>query len=685
MKPDFIFRFIQELKRRRVFRGIIYYGASTLILLEAAEIICTAFGIQSVPKWFIALLGLGFIGSLWFSWIYDFAPGGIVKTDSEKDQPVTIPQPKLKIYRFTTFLSVMIIIGILSYRIFDKAALNKIERLEKSIAVLPLPADDPSPLEWPQLEFLGHEITSCLHKVRSYNVQPWEDTRKYNRKGQDYAEMGEDLSAAILVNWRPFQINVDTYLSIDLISVEDGVLWSNRYKILENWSGSEIIRCSRKVSKRITRELRTFLTLEERELISAVPSSPRAIMYASLGNAMATDSRDLASTGGEGVDSLKKGYIDSISFEKAVRYFTEAIKEDPNLAEAYANRAKARLWGLRADFFERSILAECETDISTAFRLDPELPEAYVALGFYQYFGNDEYQLATVSFEKAVELRPDNPEYLYYLSLIWRRLGKWDRVKSLCDLVYETNPRNAVFLTNLGLSYLYLHDFSRSIECQDRAIGIIPSWIPPHLNKINALMWDGKISEARQAILEAEQKTGKELYRSLALLDYYEGLYEPAVENIDQAEDMEFSDFDESEGDVYQLMADIYHYAGHSEQAKEYYSRAVNYFSIDVLKDTVDYEALSKLGLACAGAGMTELAIGYGQYALDLIAAEDDAVNYPMLHYNMIRIYAIAQRDESALRMIIEHLSIPSPYTLEFMKLDPDLGHLFKEPGSSIN
>ncbi|MEN8204317.1 MAG: hypothetical protein ABFS28_17100 [Bacteroidota bacterium] len=685
MKPDTIQRFIQELKRRRVFRGIIVYGASTLILLESADILFNAFGIESVPRWFVILLGIGFFGSLWFSWIYDFTPGGIVKTEPAKDHPVPIPQQKLKTYRFTTFLSVFIIIGILSFKFIDNAALRKVENLEKTIAVLPLGVDDQNPIEYPQLEFLGHEITACLLKVRSYKVYPWEYSRKYPRKGQRYSKMGEDLSATILVDWKPLETRLETFLLINLISVdEEEVLWSGTYKILENWSGSEIIRCSRKISKKITRELRTFLTREEREQMSAVPVSARASMYASLGNAMAMDSRDLASTGGEVFDSLKNEYIDSVSFEKAIHYFTEAIKEDPDLAEAYANRAKARLWGMRAGYFDQSVLGDSESDITIAFRLEPELPEAHVAMGFYQYFGNDEYLMAAVSFEKAIELIPDNPEYLFYLSLTWRRLGNWDRVQSLTDKVFEANPRNAVFQTNLGLSYLYLRDFLRSLECQDRAIDLIPQWIPPHLNKINALMWEGKISDARKAIREAERITGKEFYRNVALLDLCEGQYDRAARYIEKARDIEFLNYGESEGDVFLLKAEIHRHAGSVELAREYYLKALAYFRNLVLFDTGDYWAFSQLGLACAGAEMLQEAIEYGRQALDLIALEDDAMTYPDLHYNMIRIYALAQQDESALKMIKEHLNIPSSFSLDFLKLDPDTRHLLDAPGSPI-
>ena len=49
--------------------------------------ICNVFGIETIPKWFVLLLGIGFIGSLWFSWIYDVTPQGLrreTEVDAEK-------------------------------------------------------------------------------------------------------------------------------------------------------------------------------------------------------------------------------------------------------------------------------------------------------------------------------------------------------------------------------------------------------------------------------------------------------------------------------------------------------------------------------------------------------------------------------------------------------------------------
>jgi len=458
---------------------------------------------------------------------------------------------------------------------------------------------------------------------------------------------------------------------------------SESFKIDGSWS-EEVCKYSRKISKKISRRLRIYLTREERALIDEQNVSAQASFLALFGRNMTQDAIELVQLG-DGDKNEKGEYIDSISFGKAIQYFTEAIKEDPSLAEAYANRAKARLWGMRAGYFDRSILDDCIKDITKAFELDPNLPEAHIAMGFYQYFGNDEYLVAAVSFELAVELKPDNPEYLYDLSLIYRRLGNWGRVQTLTDKVFESNPGNAVFQINLGLSYLYLRNFSRSVECQDRAIDLIPKWTPPHLNKINALMWEGKTGEARKAVREAERLTGKEFYRNVALLDYYEGQYDHAVKNIEKATEIEFSNNDESEGDVLLVKAEIYRQADSLKLAHENYLRAVDYFRNLILFEPGNYWAYSQLGVACAGAGMVQQSIGYGQQALDLIAQVNDAITYPDIHYNMIRIYAKVQQDESALRMIQEHLNIPSPFTLDFLKLDPDIGHLLDLPGSPIN
>lgn len=682
MKPLSISRLVKELKRRRVFRGVVVYGASTLILLEAAQNLYNAFGIEAVPRWFVLLLAVGFIISLWFSWIYDFTPGGIKKTEPVSNQSVPIPKKEIRIYKATTFVCVLIIIGLLSYRIVDGTHAREIARIDKSIAVLPLNNKELHRDDIRRYEFIGHEITTCLLKVRDYRVVPWEDCRKYQRGlNTSYEEMGRDLSAAILVDWRPHETSNEKHLSVDLVAVDNhDLLWSENFEIKGNWP-SEICRYSRKISKKITRKLRTPLTPKERALISEEPVSARATMYASLGTAMTNDIWEMVRTGNITIDTVKSEYTDSLSFDRAIHFFTEAIKENPDYAEAFAQRAKARLWGIDAGFIDKSELNHCEADIIRAFELEPDLPEAHVAMGFFYYYGLEEYMLALTSIEKAAYLRPGHIEYLFYLSIIRRALGHWEEVRVLTDIIFEANPRNALFLTNLGISFLYLQDFNKSIACQDRAIELIPEWYAPYINKIEALISLGKLDRARAVVKEVVENTDIEFYRMAAVIDLYEQRYNKAIDHVEKAGIQEFVMKGETQGDMYLLKAKIYNYAGHQKHANKYYTQAVHFYKNLILFHPEDQTIYSKLGVALAGTGAFDEARVYGQKAFEYTHQQDSPKVIPFILYDLIQLYAIIGDRESARRMISELLGKNTYFTTGFLQYDPDIQLILDTPG----
>ena len=681
MIPDAINRFVQELKRRRVFRGILVYGASTLILLEAADNVCTAFGIDGTPEWFIWLLGIGFFGSLWFSWIYDITPGGIVKTEPATPDRVPISNNKIKTYKLTTFLSVIIIIGLLSFKVVDGVATNRIENLEKSIAVLPLTDDEMKSENSERFQFIGHEITSRLVNVKDYRVIPWEETRKYTRIAPDYTLIGKDLSAAILVNWEPHETSLENRLYVDLISAIDGkLLWSKSYIIRGNWSSSEICRCSRKVSKKITRKLKTFLTLEERTRVNEQRPSAKASWLMYLGNSVTQDTWEMIQTGQNINQRAEEGYYDSIGFERAIQYYTEAIEEDSAFAEAYAKRAKARLWGIRFTYFDKNMLDECQQDIRVAFGLDEKLPEAHLAMGLYYYYGLEDHKLAHVYIDKAVDLRPNDIEYLFYLAKINSSLGNWDKVQPLADKVYKMRPRNALYLTNLGIIYFYLNNYSKSKRCQDRAINLTPEWYAPYINKTELLISIGDLNEARAVVQTAQNNTGKDYYRMLADLDLYEGKFSSAVENTERVTSLESNDMMESEGDTYLIKAKIYKHAGYEEQGIEFYELAKDYYLDLIMFNPEAYLAYSKLGIAYAGTGMKQQAIQSGMKAIELLNKKVDAIVKPYLQYNLIKIYATFGENEYAVILLNELMDRNPPFSIEYVKLDPDMKHLFDDP-----
>ena len=493
--------------------------------------------------------------------------------------------------------------------------------------------------------------------------------------------MGQDLAVSLLVEWKPYVTDKERHLTVRLISVDNNSEeWSKSFKIHGSWP-TAICRLSRKISKQISRELRIYLTPQERALIDELPHSTSASLYEAMGKAFTQDAWKQTVTGDLENKDEKNTFTDSISFDQAIKYFTDAIREDPSFAEAYANRAKARLMGIQAGFYDRSVLDISREDIERAFEIKEDLAEAHVAMGFYYWYGLRENGLAAVSFEKSCALKPNSTEYLFYLSKIYLTLGNWREALVLSDKVFGSNPQNALYYTNLGISYQYLDEFQKAIQSQDRAIKLMPQWYAPYVNKAILQAYRGEIGQARATLIEAVENSGKSFYRLFAEFHLYEGNYVRAAQQIELVQEQEHKVFGESRGDASLIKAKIYKYAGNTELARGNFTLAAAYFEDQLRKNPEDPYVHSKLGLACAGLGKNQEAIEHGQMALQLGSQTYDAVNFPYILYAVTQTYAICGDYTSALHTLTELLSTHSLYTLAYIIMDPDLKPLLEEPG----
>ena len=108
-------QFWQELKRRKVIRVITVYAAASFVILELVSIVVEPFGLPDVTiKFVFVLLCVGFIISLILSWIYDVTPEGIEKTRPVKEAEEEVPEKpsQLKAWKIATYISVVVIIGL---------------------------------------------------------------------------------------------------------------------------------------------------------------------------------------------------------------------------------------------------------------------------------------------------------------------------------------------------------------------------------------------------------------------------------------------------------------------------------------------------------------------------------------------------------------------------------------------
>lgn len=138
-------QFLNDLKRRKVFRVLAMYAATAFIVLEAADIMFPRLGL---PDWtvtlVIILIIVGIPITVVVSWIFDITPEGLLKTaplnvNKKKDRKA---QPKRNLLNANNIVIAILIavVVILAYpKVFntDKSPFDKAIENKKVIAILP--------------------------------------------------------------------------------------------------------------------------------------------------------------------------------------------------------------------------------------------------------------------------------------------------------------------------------------------------------------------------------------------------------------------------------------------------------------------------------------------------------------------------------------------------------------------
>jgi tetratricopeptide (TPR) repeat protein len=143
--PNKLIRFWQELKRRKVFGVVTTYAATAYIIIEVINNIVSPLHLPAwIPTLVILLLIAGLPVAIILSWIFDFTPQGIKKTESLEElegKEIGIKPVKRKL-RASYVLNAILIIAviILVYpKIFKRDTLERLRSKGEKISVAVMP------------------------------------------------------------------------------------------------------------------------------------------------------------------------------------------------------------------------------------------------------------------------------------------------------------------------------------------------------------------------------------------------------------------------------------------------------------------------------------------------------------------------------------------------------------------
>ena len=165
-------------------------------------------------------------------------------------------------------------------------------------------------------------------------------------------------------------------------------------------------------------------------------------------------------------------------YDKAIEYYSEAIKLDPDESVTYNNRGKG--------YNEIGKYDKAIKDLNKAIELDVKYSYSYNNRGI-AYYGRGEYDKAIEDYDKAIELDSVYIRAYRNRGLAYDKKGKYDKAIEDYKKAIELNPEDDVAYNDRGVAYYNKGGYDRAIEDYSKAIKLNPDNNLAYNNIINLL------------------------------------------------------------------------------------------------------------------------------------------------------------------------------------------------------
>lgn len=652
--------FSEEVQRRKVYRVAAAYVVVAGGIIQLASAVFPAW---ELPNWsfklVVVLLLIGFPLALILAWAFDVTPQGVRVTE-----PVT---PSRKSRRNLVMLLVLglFVSAIAGFFLLPRAA--SAGKVDKSIAVLPFVnlSDDKENAYF--ADGMQDDILTNLSKISDLKVISRTSVMAYREKPASVREIGKTLGVATVLEGsvRRDKSTNRVRVNVQLISAaDDKHLWAQEYDRDLN----DVFGIQSDLAQKIADELQAKLSPEEKAQLAHKPTENHEAYVAFMEAGSMFDPEDRN------------------KLLQAESRYQKAIELDPKFALAYAKYSHLVSWIYHSFDMSEERNRKARLLAEQALSLDPNLPEAHIALGYCYYYGEGDYARALSEFEKAKDTLPNDSEALLALGAIQRRQGKWDESTSNLKRALEVNPKDMWVLQNLALNYVALRQFEEADKLYDRGLASVPG--SPSLSGGKGqlyLTWKGDPSVADaflKAVPNGFDPAGIITFSRIRLL-MYRRQYPEAIALLEKLpENLEHGSFGAGQGQVPKcLLLGIAHLLnGEKAKAMPEFEKARGIFEQLVAKQPNDPTLRGQLGLIYATLGRREEAIREGKRAVEILPESKDAYDGPMATLGLAQIYAWTGDNDESVALIERSLQTPNGVTVAQLKDDGIYDPLRKDP-----
>jgi TolB-like protein/Flp pilus assembly protein TadD len=648
--------FFEELQRRKVYRVAAAYIIAAGFIIQIGSAVFPAW---ELPNWtlrlVVVLLLAGFPVALILAWAYDVTPQGIQATPAP---PGT--HRRRNIIALTAIgLAISAVAG---FFLFPRASGRTVD---KSIAVLPFQNLSDEKENAYFADGIQDDILTNLSKIGDLKVISRMSVMSYRGDAvRNAREIGKALGVATLLEGSVRRAGNRVRVSVQLINANnDEHIWAEDY----DRDLTDVFAIQTDLAQKIASALQAKLSPDEKKRLDRQPTKdPNAYL-------LFIQAHDYANR----PDQFRH---DSL---KAEELFEQAIKLDPKFALAFAGLSMAESWLYHFWDPVPARREKARLNADESLRLQPNLPEGHLALGFSYYYGDRDYERALAEFDIAKRDLPNEAQAYMAIGAIQRRQGKWAESISNLEKAAALDPKNASMLINLASSYMAVRNFEAADKTLDRAIAVAPkSFSTLALKAYLAAAWTGDLSVAEKQFssFPADIDPGGLVTWARYWMLLWQRKFPEALAVVQKFPDETLIAYTTAPVPKAFLEGSIHFLEGDKPRAQIEFEQA-RVVSEKLLREAPEDPARhAQHGLILAALGQKAEAIAEGKRAVELLPESRDAFDGPQFTASLAQIYAWTGETDEAFRLLDHLLSIPNGIAVSILKLDPAWDRLRKDP-----
>jgi tetratricopeptide (TPR) repeat protein len=305
--------------------------------------------------------------------------------------------------------------------------------------------------------------------------------------------------------------------------------------------------------------------------------------------------------------------------------------------------------------------------------IDPESPDAQLAMGIYLYRVPRDFEGALDWLDKAAGTLRGEFQYQTYRSVVERRMGRWPESLASLQAAITLSPGLPSVRREMVVTLLNMRRYDEAEDMIRALIGEQPENPQFHYYHFHVIRNRGGDPKSQGATMERYADPYRGWEYAMAIGDP-----QAALLFLEKAPDARSNAYLWHPRSLPAAMA--WEEMGEGDRAADAYREAVSVLEPRVAESPDDERYHAALGQAYAGLGRREDAVREARAATEILPLERDALSGPFHLFTLAGVLAGFGEVEEAVEILERLLTVPSRYSAPMLRTHHLLRSLWHEP-----